>query len=336
VTTTHDLEQAIRTSLGDITTHWDAMLTPTSGGTGGGSATARITADDHADTEADIDRTTRIVSLRRFTVDVLNGWSRVVMEDRPVEKALPNGSDAKSMAAFLDRHAQWMSGHDAAGDCAGELADVARRITALVAPPVRDYVNLGDCPFVVGEAFCYGKVRARIGFEDEASCTRCGQTAVVEWWEDVLGIGLSRPCYLPALVAVLRDRLHVTVTDRTLRNWHRDQRITALRPFGPEPRFPRFDPRRVLDEVASLSRQCPTCGTIWDGKGELCVRCYVAMQDARPLYAEPKRPTPVARSLRPVRVVPDSHDTDRPERCHYSDLPVGQCACGRHRERVGA
>src|SRR5690349_25066252 len=122
------------------------MLIPTTGGGSGGSATARITADDHAETEADIDRTTRVVSLRRFTVDVLNGWSRVVMEDRPVEKALPNGSDAKGMAAFLDRHAQWMSGHDAAGDCAGELADVARRITNLVTPQRKEWISLGSCP----------------------------------------------------------------------------------------------------------------------------------------------------------------------------------------------
>lgn len=28
--------------------------------------------------------------------------------------------------------------------------------------------------------------------------------------------------------------------------------------------------------------------------------------------------------------VADPHDTDRPNRCHWSDLPVGQCACGRH------
>lgn len=242
MTTTHDLEQAIRSSLHDITTHWDAMLTPTSSAGGGGSATARITADDHADTEADIDRTTRVVSLRRFTVDVLNGWSRLVMEDRPVEKALPNGSDAKAMCVFLDRHAQWMSGHDAANDCAGELADVARRIVALVVPQRREWMNLGACPLEVefdpqrGVEVCGGQVRAWPRAEDRegetmAKCQRCGTEAVASWWERQMFTDPELRQWLTdaELVPFLHATFGIVVKEATIRQWVKRD---VLRPSG--------------------------------------------------------------------------------------------------------
>lgn len=343
--TTHDLEAAMLASLRGIATQWDAMLTPTSSGGHGGSQSARITADDHADTEADIDRTTRIVSLRRFTVDVLNGWSRVVMEDRPVTKALPDGSDAKGMCTFLERHAQWMSGHEAAEDCVTELAELAKKISNLVAPKRKEWHYLGDCPFVVGDWFCAGRVRVPIGGDQsEAACSDCDQSGPVRWWEDVLGIASSEQIVSAADMAqALHDRLHVTVTERTVRNWARAKRVTAFVPFGPEPKEPRwwFEVRTVLDEVARMDRECPMCGRAWSGQGDVCSRCYAAMRVARSRYAEAKRPTPVALSLVgwcpwPRNVVPDPHDTDRPERCHWSDLPLNQCACGRQHERMGA
>jgi hypothetical protein len=120
------IEDSIRRSLTTITTHWDALLIPASSGGGSGSKSAQITADDHADTSHDIDWATRVVSMRRFATDVLNGWSRVVMEDRPVTRALPDGSNVPGMAAFLDRHAEWLSWNDAATDCMDEISTLAR------------------------------------------------------------------------------------------------------------------------------------------------------------------------------------------------------------------
>ena len=114
VTETQRIEDRIVTALATIRREWDHML-PTAAPAqriGGGSRSAQITADDHADTDRDVDPATRLVSLRREVRDVLNGWSRVVMEDRPVTKALPDGLSVPSMATFLERHARWVSGGD--------------------------------------------------------------------------------------------------------------------------------------------------------------------------------------------------------------------------------
>lgn len=181
-------ETTITAACDTIRTNWAALIamgTP-SGAARGGPKSAQITADDHDPTDADVDRLTRIVSLRRFARDVLNGWCRVIMEDRPVTKALPDGSDVPGMCAFLARHAQWFSGHEAATDATDELAAIARHVRRYVDPPRRDFVWLGDCPFVIDDWFCAGRVRTT--GDDEAACTDCGQAAIVEWWIHVLGV----------------------------------------------------------------------------------------------------------------------------------------------------
>lgn len=337
---TYETVGAIRRACADIRDHWDAMLAPTGGSGQHGAATARITADDHDTAEHDIDRATRIVSLRREVVDVLNAISRWVMEDRPVTKALPDGTDALSMCEFVDRHAEWIAPLDEADNCyeTNRLRELAGRVVKLVAPPRKEWHYLGDCPFVVEDWFCAGRIRVPIGGEQsEAACSDCGQPAPVRWWEEVLGVQ-DEVVGAQEMAGRIFDSLHIRVTERTVRNWARTGRITPFVPFGPQPNQPRwwFAARSVLDEVARMDRDCPTCGRIWSGEGQVCPACWYAMQGASPRKAEPKRHTPAPISLRPVRVVPDSHDTDRPDRCHYSDLPMDQCACGHHQERTSA
>ena len=227
--TTHDLETAMLDALHAITTGWGAMLVPSGGIGTGGSQSARITADDHAETEADIDRATRVVSLRRFTTDVLNGWSRVVMEDRPVTKALPDGSDAPSMCEFLTRHAQWMSGHEAAQDCADELAAIGRKITAMVSPRRREWVNLGSCPLKLEtDTPCGGQVRAWPRAEDRdgevmARCRTCGTEAVATWWESQMFDDAELKAWLTDadLVLLVHRTFGKVVTEATVRQWVR-------------------------------------------------------------------------------------------------------------------
>jgi len=332
--TTAEIEHRMKDSPATITRHWDALLVMPGGSGAGGSRSTLITADDHDPTDADIDRATRIVSLRRFVRDVLNGWSRVVMEDRPVEKALPDGQDVPAMCRFLETHAQWMSGHEAADDCESELADLAQRVKAIAEPRKRDWIYLGDCPFVVEDWFCSGSVRVPIGSDGaEATCSDCGQVGPTIWWEDVLGIRVDvHPVPLPALVPILAQRLHVDVTDRTLRNWVRDG-LLSVHSVADGTRL--FDPRRACEEVSHMNRSCAVCGRTWSGEGETCSPlCFAVQASAKPGRGEARRHTPAPVSLRPRRVVPDSHDTDRPERCHFSDLPLDQCACGRvnHKE----
>lgn len=333
MTDNYELVGSIRRSLADITSHWDAMLVAPSGGGRPGAASARITLDDHDERESDLDRSTRVVSLRREVLDVLNAISRWVMEDRPVTKALPDGSDVTAMATFIDRHAEWIADLDAQdnGYEAGRLKDLAKKVTNLVVPPRKEWHYLGDCPFVVEDWFCAGRVRVPIGGDEtDATCSDCGQKASVRWWELVLGMD-EEIVDAQGMASAIFSSLHIRVTERTVRNWARQERITRFVPFGPQLKEPRywFAVRSVLDEVARMDQECPVCGGIFSGEGRVCTSCWYTIQNASRRYAEPKRPTPAARSLRPVRVVPDSHDTDRPERCHFSDLPLDQCACGR-------
>ena len=237
MTDTATTEDTIRRHLTTITTHWDALLVAPGGAGQGGSRSTLITADDHADTDADIDRATRVVSLRRFATDVLNGWSRVIMEDRPVTEALPDGSNVPSMAAFLVTHAQWMSGHDAAGDLVDELGDVARKVKALAAPKRREWISLGACPVEVefdpeqGVEVCGGQVRAWPTLADltreEAahvrlpSCRRCGTEATVEWWQThMLGNPAASPLVTATdLIAVVAFSLRWVITHDQIRQW---------------------------------------------------------------------------------------------------------------------
>ena len=214
LTETQRIEDRIVTALATIRREWDHML-PTAAPAqriGGGSKAAGILGDntepttdtlgrkhwpaDHVDTDRDIDPATRLVSLRREVRDVLNGWSRVVMEDRPVTKALPDGLSVSSMATFLERHARWVSGHEAAQDMADELEALARRVHAVTQPQRREWINLGSCPLEIeaetddGLAMvtCGGQVRAWPRAEDRdgevmARCRRCGIEAVPSWWE---------------------------------------------------------------------------------------------------------------------------------------------------------
>lgn len=350
----YELVGNICRSLASINDHWPALLiAPSSqklGGPRGGVSTRGVpehdpindplgvmVEDDHLDTDADMDRATRAVALSRLATDILNGWCRVVVEDRPVTTVLPNGLSVPSMVEFMERHADWMADHDAAEDCASELSDLAKRIGSLVAPTRKEWHHLGSCPLTIERdedapsEICNGRVRVPIGGDQsEASCSRCEVKATIRWWEEAMGrfdevvgsVEMARQIFV---------RLHVRISERTVRNWARSGRIKRFIPFGPEPREIRwwFSVRSVLDEVAHMDRECPMCGRLWSGTGEVCLGCYQAMRTATRRYAEPKLPTPAAISLRPVRVVPDSHNTDRPERCHFSDLPMNQCACGR-------
>ena len=256
-TETQALEQRITDALVTIRREWPHMLPtgppPVRTGTG---QSARITADDHATTGADIDPGTRLVSLRREVVDTLNGWTRVVMEDRPVTKALPDVRSAGGMCVFLERHAQWMSGHEAAEDMAGEVEALARSVKAVTQPQRREWMSLGSCPLEIEQdtddglvmVTCGGQVRAWPRHTDEdgqvmARCRRCGVEAVAPWWE-------ARMFDDPELKVMLTDaevvgfvhRAYGKVIDQaTVRQW-----VTRkiIQPSGTQ------DGRRVFDRHA--------------------------------------------------------------------------------------
>ena len=249
-TETQALEQRITQALETIRREWGHMLpvgpAPIRYGTGKQS---RITADDHAATTTDIDATTRLVSLRRQAVDTLNGWTRVIMEDRPVTKALPDGQSATSMATFLERHAQWVSGHEAAPDMAEEVEALAREVKRTTSPEGRDWITLGTCPIemeVLDDedqpvmAECGGQVRAwPLGIEDPTikeqrkaklpTCQRCGLEADVHWWyREMYGQhGVSHLVTVDELIGVIAVRLEYVATRDQVRQWKHRGKITT-------------------------------------------------------------------------------------------------------------
>lgn len=117
------LEQRITEALVTIRREWGHMLpTGAPGRSPGGAKSNLITADDHDDTGVDIDRQTRLVSLRREITTELAQWCRLVIDDRPVTATAVDGSSVPAMCTFLERHAQWLSGHADADDAADRIA----------------------------------------------------------------------------------------------------------------------------------------------------------------------------------------------------------------------
>lgn len=356
------IEHDLLDSCDLIREHWATIIEPTTRPTTGAPSTDTLTA------------TERRILLRQRVDQALTRWVRVIIHDRPLTHAvLPDGGDRRVTALLnlLERHARWFAtDHADSARAARQLAYLAREVKDTAEPPARDHVTLGPCPFVLPDPegreddggrtllwACQGRIMTRIGGDGDAYCTGCGQEALIGWWEDVLRLTLPFVT-LPNLAPVLHRRLGMRVSERTLRNWRRDGiLVPALRPedHQPAPRPPLtvgigpvlawdlFDPREATAAVTNMARDCALCGKPWDGGGDICRACWVATVQATPTIAE--EPTglriagiPVVTiARRPARQpdVPDPHDTDRPARCHYSDLPIGQCACGRHATRAG-
>ena len=343
-TTTADVEQKILDAVAKIREHWHELLEIPEGGRAGSPSTDTLTALE------------RRLTLRQDVDRLLADACRLVIRDRPLTTVhLRHTAETDRMLRLLETHARWLSGHEDAERVAGRLARRAREVELTARPPARDHVLLGECPFVVEDDqgvaswHCYGRVQAKIGGDGYASCTGCRRVGLIEWWEDVLGLNL-RPVTLPSLVPILHARLGLRVTDRTLRNWRRAGLIVpAMRPEDhvPVPRPPLvegigpvlvwdlFDPREVIARAADMGRACALCGKPWQGGGDVCRACWVSTQHAQPGRAiVDERPhiagVPVTmrpRVLQPKRV-DDPHDDDRPERCHYGDLPLESCQCG--------
>lgn len=301
-----EIEVAITEACATISREWDDMLdAPSTGRTGAKSALIQL--DDHDPSGSDIDRATRVISMRGQVLASLNGWCRVVTEERPITspKALPVGTDAKHMCAFLARHAEWLSRYDdAAGSCAEELREWAKKVLALTRPPRREWIYLGPCPFVTLDTdgrgrICRGRVRVAVGSDgDQAACSEHGDLAPIGWWESAMGINLTgRIVGTNDLVLAIAERLRMTVTARTVRNWARQGLITAHVPFGPieDPTKPRrawwFDLGETLDQVAMMDRECTMCGKSSPG-GSMCLRCLAVAHDG-PIFAEQKNDWPI-------------------------------------------
>lgn len=160
-----------------------------------------------------------VLDVRQSVAATVYGWARVLIEDRDLQHARVGDVQVPPMCDLLTRHADWLSGHEAAHDMAAELTAAAAAIEK-VTPPTRhrnerrpgERINtdrripLGECSLIVTGTWtderdrrrnttdlthrhhgpqCSGLVIATLdqwGGAD-ATCRSCGTTADVAWWE---------------------------------------------------------------------------------------------------------------------------------------------------------
>ena len=250
---------------------WPAM-TPQGPRTGFGPRPAPKVLFSHADDDESTDDLAPadiMLDLRAEVTAVLNSWARVLVEDRELTHALPDGHDTIGMAQLIERHAKWWSGHAAASDILHELTQAAHDVTRAVFPHKSEFVTIGPC------TNCGATVRAR-GGSTWVTCRECGCEGDTGAWINALtDLELLRPRTTTALVIILHRRLGFRVTDRTLRRWGVDGLIQPVPEpeIGPRLRWPRYDAVLVMRAVTRLYRACATCGQPWNGYGDVCLAC---------------------------------------------------------------
>jgi hypothetical protein len=81
---------------------------------------------------------------RSAILAILAGWSALVADERAVTR--PARRQASELAAFLNRHADWLLAHPAAGEFAAEIGAVTRAARRAAHPRSEQRVMLGQCP----------------------------------------------------------------------------------------------------------------------------------------------------------------------------------------------
>ena len=239
-TETQRIGDDIVTAVRNLRHDWPHMIQPGETQAPGITSRSGVALPDHSPSDADMRRIDKVISLRRHVQDALNGWCRVVIEDRGTVAGIPSGVDVPGMCEFVQRHADWLGEHEAGKDCRDELKEFAQRAHLIVSPPRRETMSIGRCPLEVPGGqdvleVCGGDVRARTGDEHLldgkawATCNRCGEVSPAEWWAERMFIdGESSPLVtIGELVAVIAYRLRVVVTHEQVRQWKHRGKIES-------------------------------------------------------------------------------------------------------------
>ncbi len=121
----HTTPFRLRNALLTITRCWPHML-PTV------KATSTGTIGRHA-TSSRPPVPAHILDVRAEALSRLNGWTRIVLEERDLNTRL-DGGNALAMGTFLKAHADWLADHPASEDVLDELEDSARRCQSVAEP----------------------------------------------------------------------------------------------------------------------------------------------------------------------------------------------------------
>lgn len=242
LTDTQRLAADITQAMTSLQRDWPHMIREGETQAPGMASRSGVLLDDHDPRDNDQNRITKTLSLRRLAQDQLADWCALVIEDKPVTNGatVPCGTDVPGMAAFIARHADWLSGHEAAEDCRDEIQALARDCHQIVNPARKEWMSLGSCPLEVefdpanGAETCSGDVRAWPRAEDrdgevEAECQRCGQTAVASWWESQMFANEELKVLLTAaeVVTFIHRAFRKAVDRTTVQRWETRGLITA-------------------------------------------------------------------------------------------------------------
>ena len=245
----------IVTAVRNLRHDWPHMIQPGETQAPGITSRSGVALPDHSPSDADMRRIDKTISLRRHVQDALNGWCRIVIEERGTVGGIPSGTDVPGMCEFVQRHAEWLGEHEAGSDCRDELKEFAQRAHLIVSPPRRETMSIGRCPLEVpGEQdvleVCNGDVRSRPleGNEDGdayAACNRCGEVAVASWWESRMFDDPETRRWLTdsGVVTLVHTLYGEVIAQATVRQWVKRQ---VLQPSG----LTTEDGRRLFDRAA--------------------------------------------------------------------------------------
>ena len=81
-TETQRIGDDIVTAVRNLRHDWPHMIAPGETQAPGITSRSGVALPDHSPSDADMRRIDKVISLRRHVQDALNGWCRVVIEDR--------------------------------------------------------------------------------------------------------------------------------------------------------------------------------------------------------------------------------------------------------------
>lgn len=208
---TYQIETGILTALDTIAECWPETL-----GTRSPGSISRYCTDKSAESKMPLAEA--VLDVRAQARACLNGWCRVVMEDRDVLGPLKD--DPRDMARWLRIHARWMSGHEAGPVMMEELQDQAAEVRRVARPQRRDWTWIGDCPVTMadcGEVIVCG-APIRVWPEKPIRCANCGTEDTLDGWILRL-VGTNGLVTSDQLVPILRRRMGIAVTKAAIRQW---------------------------------------------------------------------------------------------------------------------